>query len=288
MKKLFFALPGNEKFTQILLESNNGEQGQYNIRQFPDNETYIQILSEVKNKEVVLVCTLNKPDHKFLPLYFLAKTTKELGAKKIILAAPYLAYMRQDKSFNPGEAITSKYFANLLSSFIDALITIDPHLHRRTSLSEIYSISTKTGHAAPYISQWIKNNVNNAVIIGPDIESEQWVSEIAIDAGVPYVILNKIRFGDYDVEISKPNLSNYLSHTPILIDDIISTGKTLIKTINHLTEMGMRSPICIGIHAVFAGNSYEQILQSGAQKVITCNTIPHQSNAINISDLFSF
>lgn len=285
MKKIFFALPGNEKLTEILIQKENGENGQFIIRHFPDEETYIRILSDVKNKEVVLVCTLHKPDNKLLPLYFLAKTAKELGAKNICLIAPYLAYMRQDKSFNPGEAITSKYFAHLLSGFIDSLITIDPHLHRRSSLSEIYSIPTKVTHAANHISLWIKNNIERGVLIGPDEESEQWVSEVAKNAEIPYIVLKKVRHGDYDVEISAPDLVKYKNSIPILVDDIISTGKTLVKTIIHLKESSMQNPICIGIHAVFAGNSFEEIKKAGAAKIISCNTIPHESNGIDISDL---
>lgn len=82
-----------------------------------------------------MICTLNQPDTKLLPLYFLSQTAKELGGKSTAIVAPYLAYMRQDKRFQAGEGITSTYFAKLISSFADFLITIDPHLHRRSTLS---------------------------------------------------------------------------------------------------------------------------------------------------------
>jgi ribose-phosphate pyrophosphokinase len=286
MKKIFFALPGNEKLTEILIQKGNGEQGNLEIRHFPDGETYIRILSNVKNKEVVLVCTLHEPDTKLLPLYFLSKTAKDdLGAKNVSLIAPYLAYMRQDKSFKPGEAITSTYFAHLISSFVDRLITIDPHLHRRRSLAEIYSVPTKVAHAANHLSSWIKNNIKNPILIGPDSESEQWVSEVAKNAGAPFIILTKIRHGDVNVEVSNPHIKKYKTHTPILIDDIISTGRTLIETIGHLKVAGMKPAVCIGIHAVFSGNAFEEIKKTGVEKIITCNTIPHESNGIDISDL---
>ncbi|WP_413998800.1 ribose-phosphate pyrophosphokinase [Flavobacterium sp. W1B] len=285
MKKLFFALPGNEKLMDLLLQKQDGEKGKVEIHQFPDGETYVRILSDVKDKEVILVCTLHEPDSKLLAVYFLAKTAKELGAKSISLVAPYLAYMRQDKVFNPGEALSSTYFARLISSFIDTLITIDPHLHRRSSLSEIYTIPTRLGHAADHISTWIKNNIDRPLLIGPDSESEQWVSEIAKNAEAPYVVLTKIRHDDVNVTVSVPHVDKYKEYTPILIDDIISTGHTMIETIKHLKIVGMKPPICIGIHAVFAGNSFEEIKNSGAKEIISCNTIPHESNRIDISDL---
>ena len=285
MKKIYFALPGNEDLAEILIQKEKAEKGIVEIRSFPDGETYVRIISDVKDKKVFLVCPLHLPDSKLLPLYFLAKTAKEFGAKSICLIAPYLAYMRQDKAFNTGESVTSTYFANLISGFVDTLITIDPHLHRRSSLSEIYSIPTTVSHAASHISAWIKYTIEKPILIGPDGESEQWVAEVAKNANAPFIILNKIRHGDHDVEISIPNVDRYKEHIPILVDDIISTGRTMIETITHLKNAGMKPPICIGVHAVFAKNAYQEIKNSGAKEIITCNTIPHESNRIDISDL---
>ena len=143
MKNIVFALPGNEQLTEKLAAQLNAEIGETNIRQFPDGETYVQIKSDVKDKKVILVCTLHQPDDKLLPLYFLSKTAIDLGAKCTCLIAPYLAYMRQDRRFNPGEAITSEYFGSLISQFAETLVTVDPHLHRRSSLSEIYGIPSE-------------------------------------------------------------------------------------------------------------------------------------------------
>jgi len=193
--------------------------------------------------------------------------------------------MRQDKQFKSGEAVTSEYFADILSSIVDKLITIDPHLHRRKSLKEIYSISCVALHAAVLISKWIKDNIPNALLIGPDCESEQWVSEVAKAANAPFIVLNKIRHGDKNVEVSVPDTKKYKSYTPVLVDDIISTARTMIETIGHLKKSGMQPPICIGVHAVFAGNSYNNLKESGIDNVITCNTIIHKSNNIDISEM---
>ncbi|PKH67840.1 phosphoribosylpyrophosphate synthetase [Flavobacterium sp. ALD4] len=285
MKKIYFALPGNENLTEILIQKEKAEKGMIEIRSFPDGETYVRILSNVKDKKVFLVCTLHEPDTKLLPLYFLAKTAKEFGAKSICLIVPYLAYMRQDKAFNTGECVTSTHFANLISEFADTLITIDPHLHRRSSLSEIYSIPTTVSHAAHHISAWIKYTIDKPILIGPDGESEQWVAEVAKNANAPYVILTKIRHGDRDVEVSIPHLEKYKDYVPVLVDDIISTGRTMIETIGHLKNAAMKPPVCIGVHAVFAENAFQEIKDSGAKEIITCNTIPHESNRIDISDL---
>lgn len=284
---ILFSIPGNEKLWHSLAELLHAEQGEAIIRRFPDGETYVKVLTNVYEKEAIIVCSLHHPDNKILPLYFLAKTLKEFRASSVTLVAPYLAYMRQDKRFTDGECISSELFARLLSSFVDKLITIDPHLHRRTSLDEIYSIHTSVLHASPLISKWIKENINNPVLIGPDSESEQWVSKVAADADAPFIVLSKIRSGDRKVQVSVPDVEEYKDHTPVLVDDIISTAHTMIETIGHLKKAGMKPPVCVGIHPVMASRAYDKLLKAGAEKIVTCNSITHPSNGISVDELLA-
>lgn len=284
MGRILFALPENENLGKSISQKLNTELGEFEFRHFPDGESYIRILSEVQNKEAIVVCTLNQPDQKILPLLFLCNLLKDMKVKSICLVAPYLAYMRQDKKFKSGEAVTSEYFAKLISSLVDRLITIDPHLHRRHSMSEIYSIPCTVLHASEYISKWINENVKDALLIGPDSESEQWVSEVAKNAHSPFVILEKTRLGDRDVKVSVPHVEKYKDFTPVLVDDIISTARTMIETVGHIKHAGMKPPICIGVHPVFAGNSYYDLLNTGVKKIITSNTIKHPSNEIDLAN----
>lgn len=282
-----FALPGNTVLARDITCHLDAELGAFTVRHFPDGESYIRLLCDVEGQQAVVVCTLFQPDDKILPLYYLSRLLKDSGAQSVTLVAPYLAYMRQDKVFNPGEAVTSEYFAALLSSAVDRLITIDPHLHRHDSMSELYTIPCKAVHAAPLLSDWIRQNVVNPVIIGPDSESEQWVSEVAANAGAPFLVLEKIRRGDRDVDVSKPVVEPYSSHTPVLVDDIISTAHTMIETVGHLRVAGMAAPVCIGVHPVFAGNAYDDLVMAGAAEVVSCNTIQHSSNRIDVSELLA-
>ena len=282
-----FNIPGNELLGHSLTKLLHAQPGEAIIRHFPDGETYVKVVSNVYGKDVVIVCSLHHPDNKILPLYFLAKTLKEFGATSVILVAPYLAYMRQDKRFTEGECISSQLFAQLISSFINKLITIDPHLHRRSSLAEIYSIHCAVLHTSPLISKWIKENINNPVLIGPDSESEQWVSKVAAQADAPFIVLEKNRSGDRNVKVSVPQVGGYKNHTPVLVDDIISTANTMIETIGHLKKAGMKPPVCIGIHPVMASRAYDKLLKAGAEKIVTCNSITHPSNAIKVDELLA-
>lgn len=284
---VILSLFNNHPCLESLAKNLNCEICDFTLHSFPDGESYIKINSNLENKNVIILDSLDKPDNKILPLLFTAKTARELGARSIGIAAPYLCYMRQDKIFKPGEGITSVYFAELISEYFDWLITIDPHLHRYHDLSQIYSIRTKSLHAISEISKWILKNIDNPVLIGPDSESEQWVSNIASLNNLPYVILNKVRNSDYNVEVSKPQIEQYKNYRPVLVDDIISTGRTMLATIEHLSAMNMKQPVCIGVHAIFANNAYEHLQQAGVYDIVTCNTIAHISNKIDVSDLLS-
>ena len=283
---LFFALPGNEAMTCSLADGLGADQGDVELRAFPDGETYLRFAADVAGRSIAITCTLDRPNDKMLPLIFAAATARELGAAKIGLVAPYLAYMRQDRRFKPGEAVTSKQTAQLLSNAFDWLVTVDPHLHRYSSLSEIYRIPSRVVHAAPLISEWIREHVANPLIIGPDSESEQWVSAVANDARAPYSVLEKVRRGDRDVEISVKNLADLGGRIPVLVDDIISSGRTMIEAVRLLTSLGGAPPVCVAVHGLFADNSDELLGNAGA-RVVTSNTIAHKTNGIDVGELLA-
>jgi ribose-phosphate pyrophosphokinase len=287
MRPKVFAMPGNEEFAARLAVLLGADFGVIETRTFPDGESYVRLVSDVQDRAIALVCTLDRPNEKTLPLLFAAHAARDLGATRIGLVAPYLGYMRQDKRFHPGEAITSNTFARLLSSHFDWLATIDPHLHRRAAMSEIYSIPVAVCHAAPKLSSWIREHVPNALIIGPDAESDQWVKAAATDAGVPFVTLEKARRGDRDVEITFPDLEQWRSRTPVLVDDIISSGRTMEVALRRFSGLGFTNTMCLGIHGVFAGDAYERLMAAGAAQIISTNAIPHKSSNIDVSAILA-
>ena len=283
MKPTLFALPGNEAFCARLAETMRTETGGLDYRRFPDSESYVRLRSDVRGRDIALVCTLNAPDEKVLALFFAARTAKELGASRLGLVVPYLAYMRQDRRFNEGEAVTSSYFASLLSSVFDWLVTVDPHLHRRGSLSEIYSIPAKAASSAAALGEWIAANVEQPLVIGPDSESEQWAAEIAGRANAPYVVLSKTRRGDRDVEIKAPPLERWRACRPVLIDDIISSARTMAVAARIVSSQGMEEPVCAGVHGVFASGALEALRAAGVKRIVTTNTIQQETSAIDVS-----
>jgi ribose-phosphate pyrophosphokinase len=250
------------------------------IRQFPDGELLVRIDRESLD-EVAIVGNLVHDN--FLKIAFLAGTARDLGAKRVGLVAPYLAYMRQDGRFQHGEGVTARYFGRLVSSVVDWMVTVDPHLHRYDSLTTVYSIPTTVARAASSIAKWVSAEVAHPVLVGPDAESVQWVSAVAERCGAPYLILEKTRRGDRDVAISAPD-HPWNGHTPVVIDDIVSTGRTMVEATRQLRAAGSAPPMCIAIHAVFADAVGEELVAAGARGIVTCDTISHASNRICIAE----
>ncbi len=286
MRPLLLDFGRNRSLFERLAAMLDAEPGAFERRRFPDGETYLRFDCDPSGRRIGLVCSLDRPDAKVLPLLLASAALRDLGAAGVGLIAPYLAYMRQDKRFQPGEGISARYFAALVSDHFDWLATVDPHLHRFDSLNEIYSIPTATVPAAPALAAWIDDNVARPVLIGPDRESEQWVAEVAKRAAAPYEILEKVRSGDREVRVSTPR-GKRTSETPIIVDDIVSTAQTLIETIGRVREAGMPAPICIAVHAVFADGALEALTEAGAKRVVTCNTIAHPTNRVDVSELLA-
>ena len=279
------AVPGNEEHAAQLASRLGVEQIAAEVRRFPDGEIYVRLARSLAGHDAILVGSLYpSPAERFLSVAFLAATAREHGARKVGLVAPYLAFMRQDIVFKPGEGLTSRYFARMVSSAVDWMVTVDPHLHRHSSLEGLYTIPTTIAHSAPAIAGWISAEVHDPILIGPDAESVQWVSAVAERCGAPFVILEKTRRGDRDVSISSPPSGKWNGHTPVVIDDIVSTGKTMIEATRQLRAAGSAAPMCVAIHAVFADSVLDDLMSAGAAGIVTCNTIAHASNRICVAE----
>ncbi len=285
MMPLLFSLDDAHPLRSPLCRGLNAEAGQLERRRFPDGESYLRIHNEVAGRPVLVLADLSHPDDKFLPLSFLCDTLRELGASQVGLLAPYLCYMRQDCRFHAGEAVTSRTFARLLSSQIDWLVTVDPHLHRYHSLDEIYRVPSTVLQAAPLLAGWLGERQEPLLLVGPDAESEQWVAQIAAQSGHDYVVGSKVRSGDRQVAVQLPDLSAWRQHTAVIIDDVLSSGQTVLRCLQALRAQGLQQVDCAVIHGLFADDIAQQLADKGLRRLITTNAIAHPSNAIDLSPL---
>jgi ribose-phosphate pyrophosphokinase len=254
---------------------------------FPGRRKPRALPPELEGSDVAIFSTLRDPDRLALPLRFAAATARELGAARVGLVAPYLGYMRQDRRFRDGQAVSAPLFSRFLGETFDWLVTVDPHLHRIARIEDVFSIPAIRVTAAPLLARWIRKNLPEAVVLGPDSESEQWVAEVARLAGRPYEVLEKTRKGDRDVEVSVPKSAALRQGTPVVLDDIASSGRTMVRAVEQLLAAGTPAPVCMVIHAVFACNAHDEILTAGAERIVTTDTIPHPTNAIGTAALLA-
>lgn len=282
--RVILPLPGNEAFARKVADIGGWELAALETRRFPDGESYVRLLTDVANRPVDLVATLAAPDDGFLRLVFAADAARSMGASSVTLVAPYLAYMRQDRRFKQGEAVTSTSFARLISSTFDRLVTVDPHLHRYPSLSALYSIPSTVLHAAPLLAEWISAEIEAPLLIGPDEESEQWVAAIAERIGAPHAVLRKVRHGDRNVAITFPDLARWHGRQPVLVDDIASSGHTLIEAARQMPMEGLPPPVCVVVHGLFVDDSHKRIAEL-ATRIVSSDSVPHASNAITLAPI---
>lgn len=284
MMPILLSLPGDRSPAAAVADRIGARLGRLEWRHFPDGESLVAVDEGVAGTDVVLFASLNDPDHKALPLRFAARAARELGARSVGLVAPYLAYMRQDARFRPGEAVSATAFAQFLGESVDWLVTVDPHLHRIAALDNVFRIPVTAVAAAPRLADWIRREVAKPILIGPDSESAQWVADVAQQAHVPYEVLHKTRRGDRDVEVSLPDSERLRGYTPVLVDDIVSSGRTLVAALGHLARMRLPPAVCVVIHPIFAGDAWECLQRAGADRVVSTDSIAHPSNAISLAE----
>ncbi len=283
---IVFHMPGTERLGRVAYELG-APTGEVEIHHFPDGESRVRFIGEVRGQEVALVAELHRPDRKILPLLFAVATARELGARSVGLVVPYLPYMRQDRAFRPGEGVTARQFVSLLSHDLDWLVTVDPHLHRIRSLGEVCRLPAETVHAAPLLAEWIREHVEHPLVVGPDGESHQWVASVAALVGAPHMVMTKRRVSDCRVELTLPPLTRHNGRSPVLVDDIVSSGATMAGAVRALTDAGWPAPACLAVHALFAPGARQLLHAAGAAAVVTTNTVAHASNQVDVGGLLA-
>ena len=259
---------------------------QIESHQFPDGETKVTLPSDLP-KQVIICQTLNHPDQKLIELILVAHTAREQGVEHITLVAPYLCYMRQDIAFHAGEAVSQKIIGKLLSDYFDAVLTVDPHLHRIKHLSEAIPTGQAIAlYATTAMSAFIKEKIENPVIIGPDEESIQWVKAIANTDQWHYSIANKQRFGDRNVTVTLADI-NITNRNIIIVDDIASSGRTLEQTVKQLLPQKPQSISIMVTHAFFVDDAIERLHALGVTNIWSSDSVLHSTNAFSVIDILA-
>lgn len=257
---------------------------------FPDGELKLTLPSPLP-ASVVLLRGLHQPNERLVQLLLAAKTARRLGAQRLALATPYLAYMRQDIEFQPGEAISQRIVAGFLGELFERVVTIDPHLHRIASLDEVMPGSRGIAlTAAPLLGQWIAAQWSGAgrlpLLVGPDEEALQWVRAAGEVTGLEGFVCRKTRRGDRDVEVELPD-ADITGREIVLIDDVASTGHTLVQAAQALRARGVAAIDVAVVHALFGGDALDRLAAAGIRQVWSTDAVPHSSNVVTVAPMLA-
>ena len=260
------------------------------IRRFPDGEKYVRITEDVAGQDVVIIQSIHhEPDALLFEYFLLCDTIKDLGAKKIIAVLPYFAYARQDSRFNPGEAVSFRTVTKLIEDVgTSELFSVDMHQHRVERASDLFRIPVHNLTAAPLLAEYVKLHAlpDKPVVVGPDEESEQWASAAAKVIGADHDVLKKKRLGDEKVEITTRALAVH-GRDVLLIDDIISTGGTIVEATKALKGQGARRIIVACTHPILAHDALARIYGSGAEIVVGTDTVPSPISYVSVAPLIA-
>jgi len=285
-ESLVLGFPDYREEARRFAEAAGADFALVGLHHFPDGESLVR-LPEALPGDVVFFTSLDRPNARLVELELAAAAACDLGATRLTLVVPYLCYMRQDIAFHPGEAVSQRIIGALLARRFDTLVTVDPHLHRTKSLAEAVPVRRAvTLTAAPAMAAALGERDDRPMLLGPDAESEQWVARIAGMAGLDYGVATKRRTGDRDVHITLPDIE-LAGRNVVLVDDVASTGQTLIEAALALGSRDVESVSVVVTHALFVGDAIERLKAAGVTDISSTDSIRHSTNRIPLAGLLA-
>jgi len=255
-------------------------------KRFPDGETYIRIPEEVKGEHVVVVqSTCSPANDNLIELSLLLSATKDHGAGRVTAVVPYFGYARQDKRFKPGEAISVRTACRIIESAgTDDMFTVDIH---EDDIIKNFAIPAYNLSAMPLIGRYLpKLNLRAPVVLGADQGSLVRARRVAAEISAEYDYLEKTRLAPTEV-VTKPKRLNVAGKDIVIVDDIISTGGTVVEAAKILKKQKARRVYAACIHPVLVGKALRRILAAGVKKVIATDTIEHKTSVISVAPIIA-
>ena len=250
-------------------------------RRFPDDEFYVRVMDDISGEHVIIVQT-TYPDPNIVELFLLQNAVKESGAKEISVVIPYFGYARQDTKFENGEPISAKAMAGLIGLNADRVITVDPH---KEHILKFFSTSAFSCSAVPELAKYLKKK-DIDMVLAPDkgaLDRAKKASEII---GCDFDYMEKTRIDGETIEI-KPKKLDAQNKNAAIIDDIISTGGTMAKSIQELKKNGAKNVFVACTHGLFAGDAVKKLNSAGCNEIISTDTVQGKFSKVKIAPCIS-
>ncbi len=283
---LLIGFPEYREQSERLAEAAGLDLAIADIHRFPDGESKLTLPARLP-REVILCRSLDHPNDRLVELILAAGGAREQGVETLSLVAPYLCYMRQDKAFHPGEVVSQRIVGRCLAGYLDGLLTVDSHLHRVHRLADAVPVERAIDiHATEPMAHFLAERVEAPFLLGPDGESAQWVADIAHHHGMDHAVCTKERLGDREVRIHLPP-GDYRGRNLVLVDDVASTGRTLLEAARAVLPHQPASLSVLVTHALFVGDAIERLEALGIHDIWSCDSIPHPTNAVSLAGILA-
>lgn len=287
-KVLIQSLPSGARDARRLASRLGVAATEIAIHRFPDGELGVTVAQAAP--VTIIYAPLDQPNDKLLSILFAAEALRRNGAERLVLVAPYLCYMRQDAAFHPGEAISQRAVGRLLAGLVDRVITIDAHLHRIADIHDVFpGIEADNLTAVPAVSDAVRTAGFDprTIVVGPDVESRHWVEELAGRLGLTHAVAQKVRRDDHSVDIVLGDPKAVAGRPVLVIDDIVSSGGTLIACARSVMAAGAIMVDAIVTHALFPPELLGEFMRAGIRSIRSTNSVPHPTNAIALDSVLA-
>ncbi|MGQ9469057.1 MAG: ribose-phosphate diphosphokinase [Nitrososphaerales archaeon] len=279
--------PASKELTISLAKNLGADLVDVDTKLFPDGESYFRIMNDVRNKRVAIVQSTYPPtDRHILQLLFLAHKLSEDGAE-VHAIIPYLAYARQHREFLKGEVVSLGVFAHLLRSVgVKRVVTVD--IHNVEGLG-LFSIPAYSVSAIPLMAEYFGKSypLNKAIAVSPDFGGSVRVEAFAKALNIEYLALPKVRDKITGEVLFKDMIKQVQNRDIILVDDIISSGKTMERATIKLKEYRAKRVFATCVHPLLAGDALDRIKRAGVEEVIGTNTIPSPISKIDVAPILA-
>ena len=253
------------------------------IRVFPDGESKITLIGKISKKKSIVLQSIYPPvDTNLVQVLSLITKAKE-NSSEVIAVIPYMGYARQDREFLPGEIVTMKVLGKLFKSAgASKIIVVD--IHSSIGLKH-FSIKTKNVTAIPDLVGFFKKlSLKNPLVVSPDQGGKERAKKFAKEFNSDYIALEKTRDKKTGtVKIKTKNLKQVENRDLILVDDMISTGGSIIKATQFLKKQKCKKIYVACTHALLMNDAEKKIKKAGVTSIISTNTIPGKTSKVDIS-----
>jgi ribose-phosphate pyrophosphokinase len=280
MTPLVLSGSGNPTLAAALARALGWELGQVHLDRFPDGELQVEVHTETHGRDVYLVQSVDpRTEHTLLELLLLADAARRSGAHRLTGVLPYLAYARQDRRRTRREPLGARVIADLLQSVeLNRLVILDLH---SDAVESAFRLPLEHLSATDILVEHLRNLLPpTPVVVSPDLGAVRRSEAFARGLNLPVAIVHKTRLSGSEV-VAQGVVGTVRGCSPIIVDDMVSTGATLEATVNALLQAGCAPEITVAItHPLFVGPALERLRRLPLRRVLTTDTVPCPPQAL--------